>query len=439
MPIDRSHYEAVEASPPQSSIPLGIQQDWDASPSIAMRHHDEIDESEEAELEDEMMDIPHEASLAMKKRLWWRNALLTALWILSWYFFATLLSVYNKWMFSPERFGFPYPFFVTSMHFWIQTIIASILRFSFPSRFRPSNSPDLRAYSTRVAPTAVATALDIGSSNLSLQLITLSFYTMVKSSSLIFVLFFAFLFKLEPFSLRLVAVITLISTGVLLMVFTETAFVLLGFLLVLAGSAFGGLRWALTTLLLRDQNLGMDNPVVTLFWLAPAMGATLSFLSIVVEGWGNVFATKFFHDGAEIAKTIPLLILPGTLAFAMVLSEFFIISRAGVVPMSIAGIFKEVTTLTVAAWVFGDSLTPLNIIGVIITFLGIILYTYHKYQKSLESSVPLDAHGNPIPTSSFDRGVRLDEDAMPLKGRSNGHTGHRTDLVEEDVEERLQS
>jgi solute carrier family 35 protein C2 len=41
-----------------------------------------------------------------------------------------------------------------------------------------------------------------------------------------------------------------------------------------------------------------------------------------------------------------------------------------VVPLSIAGIFKEVTTITVSAWVFGDHLTELNIIGVAITIAG---------------------------------------------------------------------
>jgi solute carrier family 35, member C2 len=45
--------------------------------------------------------------------------------------------------------------------------------------------------------------------------------------------------------------------------------------------------------------------------------------------------------------------------------------RAGVVPMSIAGIFKEVTTIVVSAWVFGDRLTEMNIIGVIITIGGL--------------------------------------------------------------------
>jgi len=38
--------------------------------------------------------------------------------------------------------------------------------------------------------------------------------------------------------------------------------------------------------------------------------------------------------------------------------------------MSIAGIAKEVTTITVSAWFFGDHLTPLNITGVSITICG---------------------------------------------------------------------
>jgi hypothetical protein len=38
--------------------------------------------------------------------------------------------------------------------------------------------------------------------------------------------------------------------------------------------------------------------------------------------------------------------------------------------MSIAGIAKEVSTITISAWFFGDELTPLNITGVGITTCG---------------------------------------------------------------------
>ena len=52
--------------------------------------------------------------------------------------------------------------------------------------------------------------------------------------------------------------------------------------------------------------------------------------------------------------------------------------------MSIAGIFKEVTTITVSAWVFGDELTPLNILGVGITFIGV---SYHPITSLLSPSL----------------------------------------------------
>jgi solute carrier family 35, member C2 len=145
---------------------------------------------------------------------------------------------------------------------------------------------------------------------------------MVKSSSLVFVLFFAFLFKLETFSLRLVGVVMLIVAGVLLMVATETHFVLGGFILVLSASALGGLRWALTQRLLRSKDMGLENPAATLFWLTPVMATFLFFLSVVVERWWAMFDSKFFDGVGATLHTVFFLGAPGVIAFCMVLSEF---------------------------------------------------------------------------------------------------------------------
>ncbi|KAJ7931644.1 TPT-domain-containing protein [Mycena leptocephala] len=343
-------------------------------------------------------------------------------------------------------FGFPYPLFVTAMHFFVQFALAALLRAIWPQRFRPAHSPTAADYGAfshytlrrrptfpsqsvsiiqkKAVPTAVATGLDIGLSNLSLETISLSFFTMCKSSSLIFVLIFAFLFRLEKFSIRLVAVIFLIFFGVLLMVATEANFILGGFLLVLTASALGGFRWALTQLLLKDRKMGMDNPAATIYWLAPIMGLTLGATSFFLDDWSALFSSKFFV-GWMAMRTIFFLTMPGIVAFCMVLSEFSIIQRAGVVPMSIAGIAKEVTTISISAAISGDALTPLNITGVGITVCGIALFTYHKYRKSLETAVPLDAHGNPISiehtvTGSADgrtsSHVELDETARLTRG-----------------------
>ncbi|KAH9062415.1 TPT-domain-containing protein [Lactarius vividus] len=379
--------------------------------------------------DDDLYPIPedvHFATIEEKKRLWLRDALINALFIASWFAFALILSLYNKWMFAPEHFGFPLPLLVTMLHMFVQAVLASILRFGWPRRFRPEYDPSKEDYAKKVVPTAVSTSLDIGLSNLSLKTITLSFYTMCKSSSLVFVLAFAFLFHLETFSIRIVGVILLISIGVLLMVATETHFVLGGFLLVLSASALGGLRWSLTQLLMRDKRSGMNHPVATIFWLTPIMGLTIAIVSVSIESWSELWGSRFFDGTGATLRTIGLLILPGIIAFSMVLSEYYIIQRVGAVPMSIAGIAKEVATISVSALLFGDELTPLNITGVAVTVCGIALFTHHKYRKRLESDVPLDPHGRPLdPEDEAELGpgsIALRDDYRPAPPDSDGGT-----------------
>lgn len=145
---------------------------------------------------------------------------------------------------------------------------------------------------------------------------------MCKSSSLIFVLFFAFLFKLEKFSLRLVGVILLIFVGVLMMVATETHFEALGFVLITSASALSGLRWSLTHLLLKNKKMGMDNPAATIYWLAPVMGISLAMVSLVIDDWSAIIGSKFFDGIERTLSTALYLAIPGTMAFFMVLTEY---------------------------------------------------------------------------------------------------------------------
>ena len=62
------------------------------------------------------------------------------------FLFSTVLSLYNKWMFSPAYFGFPYPLFVTSLHMFVQFILAAAIRSIWPQHFRPEHSPTRADY-----------------------------------------------------------------------------------------------------------------------------------------------------------------------------------------------------------------------------------------------------------------------------------------------------
>ncbi|CUA72179.1 putative transporter C22E12,01 [Schizosaccharomyces pombe 972h-] [Rhizoctonia solani] len=341
------------------------------------------------------------------------------------------------------------------MHMLMQFLLAALCRFMFPSTFGSPYSPNRKQYATKAVPCAVTTSLDIGFSNLSLKTITLSFYTMCKSSSLVFVLFFAFLFKLETFSKRLVSVILLITGGVVLMVATETHFAFGGMILVFIASACGGLRWALTQILLhgpkREEDeheedaeppMGMDNPCATIFWLAPTMFISLLVLTGIVDNLGDIFGSKrniqdglvyygtwggsILHDTCgilvrllSISFNLPACLHP----IAYQLPRRSIIQRTGMVPMSVAGIFKEVTTISLSAVVFGDRLNELNIIGVAITILGIALFTYHKYKKSVDNTGPIKS----IHLSRRDEAAeQLIFEAEPPSPPSAGLGPHRT-------------
>lgn len=315
-----------------------------------------------------------------------KSILINAALICSWFSLSMALSLYNKWMFSShdnkkgrKNLNFPFPLFTTAGHMLVQ-FLGSFLVLTLIPRLKPPKDHNLtvKDYTTRIGPCGMATGLDIGFSNASLKTITLAFYTMCKSSSLAFVLLFAFLFRLEKLRLSLVGVIAIITVGVVLMVATETHFVLEGFILVVTAAAMGGLRWALTQILLKE-NPSTSNPFSSIFHLAPIMFASLIVVAMVLEGPIAFLRAPLWSQKGLLA--IPILLFPGVLAFLMTASEFGLIQRTSVVTLSVAGIFKEVLTIGLSALVYGDELTPMNISGLLITIVGIGVYNYLRFKR----------------------------------------------------------
>ncbi|KAF2495152.1 TPT-domain-containing protein [Lophium mytilinum] len=348
-----------------------------------------------------------------------RSMLINAVLIGLWYFFSISISLYNKWMFKEEEDGetkniFPFPLFTTCLHMIVQFSLASLVLFLIPA-FRPrhdsiSNPHSFRGppppaeaidpkkplmtkwfYFTRLGPCGVATGMDIGLGNMSLRFITLTFFTMCKSSALGFVLIFAFLFRLEKPSWKLVLIILIMTVGVVMMVAGETAFNALGFILVMSSALSSGFRWSLTQILLL-RNPATSNPFSSIFFLAPVMFLSLLVIAIPVEGFSALaggFSQLMETKGPVLG--IGILLFPGCLAFLMTSSEFALLKRTSVVTLSICGIFKEVVTISAANIVFDDHLTPINFSGLLITIASIAAYNYIKIKK-MRDDARLQAH-----------------------------------------------
>ncbi|OQN99223.1 hypothetical protein B0A48_15072 [Cryoendolithus antarcticus] len=333
-----------------------------------------------------------------------RTTLINAILVALWYGFSISISVYNTWMFSDKQLNFHFPLFTTSLHMVVQFSLASLALLIFP-RFRPtashahtpldeSTADSLKPlqdsskplmtktfYLTRIAPCGTATALDIGLGNFSLRFITLTFFTMCKSSVLLFVLFFALLFRLESPSWRLGLIITVMTGGVVMMVAGETAFSAPGFVLVMSACFCSGFRWSLTQILLL-RNPATSNPFSTLFFLTPVMFLALFVLAIPIEGLAALGAgLAGLSETKGLPLSVAIMLFPGFLAFLMVSAEFALLKRTSVVTLSVCGIFKEVLTISTAGKVFGDTMSPIKISGLIVTILAIAAYNWLKYDK----------------------------------------------------------
>ncbi|KAI5925233.1 triose-phosphate transporter family-domain-containing protein [Camillea tinctor] len=376
------------------------------------------------------------------------NAVLIGLW----YLFSLSISLYNKWMFDSSQLNFPFPLFTTSMHMLVQFCLSSLVLYFIPS-LRPTGVPhssDLGRsrheseperpimtkmfYLTRIGPCGAATGLDIGLGNTSLKFITLTFYTMCKSSALAFVLLFAFLFRLETPTWRLVGIIATMTAGVVMMVAGEVEFKLGGFILVISAAFFSGFRWGLTQILLL-RHPATSNPFSSIFFLAPIMFASLTVIAIPVEGFSElIVGLKGLVEEWGPLRAPLLLLFPGTIAFLMTASEFALLQRSSVVTLSIAGIFKEVVTISAAALVFDDKLTPINISGLLVTIGAIGAYNWIKLTQ-MRNEAQRDAHikglNQQSSAASSDRGSDSDdgEEAGLLTHDESATSGAEDNLV----------
>ncbi|GMF82645.1 unnamed protein product [[Candida] boidinii] len=139
-------------------------------------------------------------------------------------------------MFGPHL-NFKFPILVTACHqltlFWLSCITLIIwprfrLNYTDSKETAPAQPMSYlmnpKTYFLRIVPCALASAGDIGLGNSSLKFITISLYTMLKSSAvLIFTLFWGVLLRLERFTSKLLAITLVMTVGVTMLVYGQGA------------------------------------------------------------------------------------------------------------------------------------------------------------------------------------------------------------------------
>lgn len=193
-------------------------------------------------------------------------------------------------------------------------------------------------------PCGLVTSGDVGLSNLSMVTMSITFYTMVKSSTPVFVLTWAYLFGIVKITWALIGVVVVIVIGEFLTVAGEVDFVLKGFLLCLMASVLSGARWTLVQLKIQKLQPPLKTTVATMRLLSPLMFTSMLMVACLIERpW---IALREVVDSFDTALyVIELGLLGAVFAIAMILCEFFLIMYSNAIVLMIGGVIKEILTI----------------------------------------------------------------------------------------------
>ena len=364
----------------------------------------------------------------------------TALTLVFWFLISSSVILTTKGVFEKD---FQFPLTVTAFSNTLTTIWAAL--FSARPRWRPKPLAR-REFINFVLPIGVATALEISCANKALNLLTVSFGTILKGGSPVFTMMWGLLLGVETFSVHVCTSLFVIALGIALAAFGQHKFVLTGLILQLLAIFFGGFRWAMTQSLLKGPRDGESRgtrdgesrgtrdgasriprdgasriprdgesrgtrdgasrgtrdgasrgtrdgeschrmpPLTATLYTSPTMALCVLPVAIWFEGH-QVAAKMTALEANELWIILGTMVFIGTLVFILLMSEYWLVNATSSVGVSVAAVFKELLTIAGGITFFKDKLTPLNAIGFTICQMGIGAYAWLRYEPDKKTEV----------------------------------------------------
>ncbi|KAI4471890.1 solute carrier family 35 [Holotrichia oblita] len=342
-----------------------------------------------------------------------RSSLLTAVLLCTYFAPSIVLTFYQRWLFQKFRF----PLCTVLIHLTVKFLLSLLWRtIKSCSKGKPSLSVAFEDNIKSIAPTGVFSGIDIGFANWGLELITVSLYTMTKSTTVIFILGFAILFKLEKKTWSLCFIVVMISLGLLLFTYKSTQFNVAGFVLLLIASMCSGLRWTCVQLLLQKSKIGMRDPVDMIYFMQPWMFASIIPFAMWIEGPRIMEQMHVFSSqNLESYFTLFAKVLVGAfIAFFMEVAEVLVVTYTSSLTLSIAGIGKEILILVLAVLWNGDRMSIVNATGLFVCLTGIVAHVVHKIGNAQQAAAGADG----FPTRVYEKDTSTGDERDEMSSKS---------------------
>jgi solute carrier family 35, member C2 len=247
---------------------------------------------------------------------------------------------------------------------------------------------------TTALPIGFATSLDVMFSNYSLLYISITLYTIIKASVLIWTFLWGVLFEIEPFHFKTLSAVLVIFLGISLAVFASTDLSLFGIVLVLIAAACGGIRWVLVQKLLSSSSSpsSASSSMLSIYYFSP-----YSALSILPFGLYNLFtftSSDYFllSSSLDLWITLTLILVGGLIAFYLILTEVYLVQITSSLTLGVLGQIKEMVQIVLSIIVFHDAISWMNGFGVVIAVIGVWWYKSIKLLDHLQNTSHQEYH-----------------------------------------------
>lgn len=299
-----------------------------------------------------------------------RKIVLSYTYVAVWIFLSFTVIVFNKYILDRKMYNWPFPISLTMIHMAFCSSIAYLLVSVFKVVEPVSMSRDL--YLRSVVPIGALYSLSLWFSNSAYIYLSVSFIQMLKALMPVAVYSIGVLLKKDNFKSDTMANMVSISIGVAIAAYGEAKFDTWGVVLQLGAVAFEATRLVMIQILLTSKGITL-NPITSLYYVAPCCLVFLFVPWVFVE-YPLLKETSSFHLDYWIFGTNSLC------AFALNLAVFLLVGKTSALTMNVAGVVKDWLLIAFSWSVIKDTVTPVNLLGYGVAFLGVAYYNHSKLQ-----------------------------------------------------------
>lgn len=332
---------------------------------------------------------------------------------------ATVATVFQSVLLSSSHYQFPFPLFSAAFSNSIQFFVSILILGIFGKIGKLCGAmwsvDGILAFKQAILPYSLVSAAELAISFVSLQMVTLSYFTMVKSSAVIFVLIGGFITGQEQINLTLFSVIVLTGSGVILAVYDSKSSVgveIIGFGLVLLAAILNAVKWVIVDMLLKGNRSYKNildkfnasssssgstaeteveskhnfTPLLSVLLLSPITFLSLFIITAIFEGFpGRISEFLSFESWNYFGVAMGGLLFTSILVFYMRVIDYRLVQDVSLITFALLGIIREVIMILVSVFFLGEILQPINVVGLVVTIAGICLYYLYRYRETLQN------------------------------------------------------